>query len=105
MSESEARKASLELPRFDALEAAIGRAMRQLEVWRERATASERERRRLQDIVDGMGRVSSELDPAELYAELNKLRAENDRLRQQLSEGSRQAEQLAREVEFLEDTR
>lgn len=105
MSESEERKPSIDFPKLDALEAAVHRALRQLEVWRERATASEAERRRLQDVVDGMKRVSSDLDPADALAELERLRVENLQLRKQLEEGQRQAEKLARDVEFLEDAR
>ena len=40
MSESEGRKLSIEFPKFGELEGAVRRALRQLEVWRERASAS-----------------------------------------------------------------
>lgn len=105
MSESEGRRPSIEFPKLDALEAAVRRVLRQLEVWRERATASEAERRRLQEVLDQMGKVTEELDPSEAASEIQRLRAENERLRRQLQEGRRQAERLAREVEFLEDAR
>lgn len=106
MLESDGHKPPvLDLPQFDALESAMARAMRQLEVWRERANASEIERRRLEGIIRKMETVSSNLDATELVAELEGLRAENERLRKRLSEGRHQAEALAREVEFLEDTR
>jgi type I site-specific restriction-modification system R (restriction) subunit len=105
MSEYEGRKPSIDFPKLDALEAAVRRALRQLEVWRERATSSEAERRRLQEVVEGMKKVSSDFDPAGALAELERLRAENRRLRKQLEEGQRQAEKLARDVEFLEDAR
>ena len=105
MSEFEARKSGIEFPKFDALEAAVRRALRQLEVWRERAQASEAERRRLQDTLDQLKQASSELDPAEMAAEIERLRAANEQLRSQLADGLRQAEKLAREVEFLEDSR
>ncbi|UCF20851.1 MAG: hypothetical protein JSU87_05435 [Gemmatimonadota bacterium] len=105
MSESEGRKPGIEFPKFEALEAAVRRALRQLEVWRERAQGSEAERRRLQDLLDQIKRGSADLDPGEMAAELERLRAENERLRAQLEEGLRQAEKLAREVEFLEDSR
>ncbi|NIR42592.1 MAG: hypothetical protein GWN99_01765 [Gemmatimonadetes bacterium] len=104
MSESEGHKPTIEFPKFQELEAAVGRALRQLEVWRERATASEAERRRLQEVIDGMGEVG-DLAPADAAAELERLRKENEELRQRLAEGRRQAEKLAREVEFLEDAR
>ncbi len=105
MSESEGRKLSIEFPKFDELEAAVRRALRQLDVWRERAAASEAERRRLQDVVGQLRSASSALDPAETADEIKRLREENDRLRRQLAEGRRQAEKLAREVQFLEDAR
>ena len=105
MSESEGRKLSIEFPKFDEMEAAVRRALRQLDVWRERATASEAERRRLQDVVEQLKSASSTLDPAEAADELRRLTEENQRLRNQLAEGRRQAEKLAREVQFLEDAR
>ena len=105
MSESEGRKLSIEFPKFDEMEAAVRRALRQLDVWRERATASEAERRRLQDVVEQLKSASSTLDPAEAADELRRLQEENQRLRSQLAEGRRQAEKLAREVQFLEDAR
>ncbi len=103
MSPSEGRKPSIDFPKFDALEATVRRALRQLEVWRERATASEAERRRLQQALDDLGAVTEELGAAEAAEEIRRLRAENERLREQLREGRRQAETLAREVELLED--
>ncbi len=105
MLESEHNAPVLDLPQFDALETAMARAMRQLEVWRGRANASEMERRRLEGIIRGVETISSDLDASELLAELGGLRAENEKLRKRLSEGRHQAERLAREVEFLEDTR
>jgi hypothetical protein len=105
MSESEGRKLSIEFPKFDEMEGVVRRALRQLEVWRERATASEAERRRLREVVEELESASSALDPAEAAEELKRLREENERLRSQLAEGRRQAEKLAREVEFLEDAR
>jgi hypothetical protein len=104
MSESEGRKPAFELPKFEELEAVVGRALRQLEVWRERAQASEAERRRLQEVIDGMGTVG-DLEPARAAAELERLRKENEQLRGQLEKGRRQAEKLVRDVEFLEDAR
>ncbi len=104
MSESEGRKPTIEFPKFDELEAVVRRALRQLEVWRERATASEAERRRLQDVIDRMGQIG-DLEPSAAADELQRLRAENEGLRQQLEQGRHQAEKLAREVEFLEDAR
>ena len=105
MSQSEGRKPGLETPHFDALEASVARMMRQLEVWRERAAASEKERQRLQEIVDAMGGDAAGVDVKEVLREVEELREENEKLRGRLEEGRRQAEQLAREVEFLEDTR
>jgi hypothetical protein len=105
MSQSEGRRPGIEFPKLDALELAVRRVLRQLEVWRERAAASEADRRRLQEIVDGIGRVSETLDPAQAGAEIDRLREENARLRHQLEDGRRQAEKLARDVEFLEDAR
>jgi chaperonin cofactor prefoldin len=105
MSDSEVRKPSIEFPKFDGLESAVRRALRQLEVWRERAGSSEAERRRLQRLLDELGKVSEELDAAEAAAEIKRLREENERLRRQLEAGRRQAEKLAHEVEFLEDMR
>lgn len=104
MSQSEERKQTIEFPQLDALEAAVRRALRQLEVWRERASASEAERRRLQDVLDNLGQVG-ELEASDAASELGRLRAENEKLRKQLEDGLRQAEKLAREVEFLEDAR
>ncbi len=104
MSPSEGRKPSIDFPKLDALEATVRRALRQLEVWRERATASEAERRRLQRALDDLGKVTDDLGATEAAEEIRRLRAENNRLREQLREGRRQAEQLAREVEFLEDS-
>jgi regulator of replication initiation timing len=104
MSQSEERKHTIEFPQLDALESAVRRALRQLEVWRERASASEAERRRLQDVLDNLGQVG-ELDASDAAGELGRLRAENEKLRKQLEDGLRQAEKLAREVEFLEDAR
>ena len=105
MSQSEGRKPGLETPQFDALEASVARMMRQLDVWRERAAASEKERQRLQEIVDAMGGAAEDVDVQELLKEVEALREKNEELRSRLEEGRRQAEQLAREVEFLEDTR
>jgi hypothetical protein len=105
MSEFEERKPSIDFPRFDELETTVRRALRQLEVWRERAAASEAERRRLQDVLDKMGKISGELDASAAAGELERLREDNDKLRRQLSQGRHQAEKLAREVEFLEDAR
>ena len=105
MSESEGRKPTIEFPKFDELEAAVRRALRQLEVWHERAAASETERRRLQDVIDRMGKITGDLDPVAATDELERLRVENERLRAQLEEGRRRAEKLTREVEFLEDAR
>ncbi len=105
MSESEGRRPSIDFPEFDALEAAVRRALRQLEVWRERATASQAERRRLQQVLDDLGKVTEDLNVPEAAAEIERLRAENEVLRQRLQEGRQQAEQLAREIEFLEDAR
>jgi hypothetical protein len=102
---SEGRKPSIEFPGFDALEGAVRRALRQLEVWRERAGASEAERRRLQEVLDRLGKVGDKLDPSEAASELQSLREENAKLRSQLEDGRLQAEKLAREVEFLEDAK
>ncbi|UCC73248.1 MAG: hypothetical protein JSV86_01405 [Gemmatimonadota bacterium] len=104
MSQSEERKPTIEFPQLDALEAAVRRALRQLEVWRERATASEAERRRLQEVLDSLGKVG-EIDASEAAGELEHLRAENAMLRKRLEDSRIQAEKLAREVEFLEDAR
>lgn len=95
----------MEFPSFDALEAAVRRALRQVEVWRERATASESERRRLQEALDAMGGDDEGVDSAAVAAELKRLREENARLREQLEAGRLRAEKLSREIEFLEDTR
>lgn len=105
MSESEGRKLSIEFPKLDELEAAVGRALRQLEVWRERAAASEAERRRLQAVIDEMRGVSKDLDPSVAAGEIRRLREENEGLRRQLEDGMRQARRLAHEVELLEDLR
>lgn len=104
MLESEGRNPASDLERFDALEGAVRRALRQLEVWRERAVASEAERRRLQEVLD-RGAVEADVDPANLLRELERLHEENESLRRRLADGRRQVAQLAREVEFLEDTR
>ncbi len=103
MSESEGRKSGLDTPKLDELERAVRRALRQLEVWRERAVASEAERRRLQELVDRLDQ--EEGDPDDLVSELKRLRSENEKLRDRLMKGLEQAEELAREVEFLEDSR
>jgi hypothetical protein len=105
MSESEGRKLSIEFPKFEEMEGAVRRALRQLEVWRERAQASEAERRRLQEIIEQMKTASAELDPAEAADELRRLREDNERLRKRLDDGRQQAERLAGEVQFLEDAR
>ena len=105
MSESEGRKLSIEFPKFEEMEGAVRRALRQLEVWRERAQASEAERRRLQDVIEQMRTASAELDPAEAADERKRLREDNERLRKRLDDGRQQAEKLAREVQFLEDAR
>lgn len=105
MSESEGRKLSIDFPRLDELEAAVVRALRQLEVWRERAAASEAERRRLQEVLDDMKGVSKDFDPTAAAEELKRLRDENEELRSRLQEGRQVAEQLVREVQFLEDAR
>jgi hypothetical protein len=106
MSESEARKPGLELRSFEALEGAVGRALRQLEIWRERAIASETERRRLQEELDRISASRDDgADPSEVAAELEELREQNASLKRRIAQGRRQAEKLAREVEFLEDTR
>lgn len=105
MSDSEGRKPGIEFPKFDTLEGTVRRVLRQLEVWRERAGSSEAERRRLQELLDELGKVSETLDAAEAAAEIRRLREENERLRAQLEAGRHQASKLAREVEFLEDMR
>jgi hypothetical protein len=105
MSESEGRKLSIEFPKFEEMEGAVRRALRQLEVWRERAQASEAERRRLQEVIEQMRMASAEFDPAEAADELRRLREDNERLRKRLDDGRQQAEKLAREVQFLEDAR
>jgi len=105
MSESEERKLSIDFPKLDELEAAVRRALRQLEVWRGRAAASEAERRRLQDVLDDMRGISKDLDPSAASDELKRLREENEGLRNRLQEGRLVAQQLARDVEFLEDAR
>jgi predicted outer membrane protein len=105
MSESEGRKLTIDFPKLDELEGAVVRALRQLEVWRERAAASEAERRRLQDVLDDVKGGSKKFDPAAAADELKHLRDENEALRSRLQEGRQMAEQLAREVQFLEDAR
>ena len=80
------------------------RALRQLEVWRERAAASEAERRRLQETIERMDQIGG-MEPAQAADELQRLRKENEELRALLREGRRQVEKLAGEVEFLEDAR
>lgn len=105
MSEYEGTKPTIEFPRFDALEKATRRALRQLEVWRGRAAASEAERQKLQTVIDELGEIADGLDAAGATEEVRRLRDENERLRRQLAEGRRQAERLARDVEFLEDAR
>ena len=106
MSHSEGRsKPGIEFPKLEALEQAVRRALRQLEVWRERASASESERRRLQSVLDEMKDISADLDPAEASAELERLREENIDLRQRLEAARDRAEKLARDVQFLEDAR
>lgn len=104
MSKSEVRKTGLEFPKLEGLESAVRRALRQLEVWRERALASEAERRQMEERLGELG-VMGDGDPSELIEEVERLRVENSRLRERLAEGRRRAEQLVREVEFLEDTR
>ena len=81
------------------------RALRQLDVWRERAAASEAERRRLQDVLEDVKGGSKNFDPTAAADELKRLRYENEELRSRLQEGRQMAEQLAREVQFLEDAR
>ncbi len=105
MSESEGRKLTIDFPKLDELEAAVVRALRQLDVWRERAAASEAERRRLQGIMDDMKGVSKDFDPTAATDELKRLRDENEELRGRLQDGRQMAEQLAQEVQFLEDAR
>lgn len=105
MSESEGNSQGPELSQFDSLEAAVQRALKQLDVWRERALASESERRRLEEKLAELAEPLEDGDPADLTAEVERLQAENDRLRDRLAEGRRRAEEIARQVEFLEDTR
>jgi hypothetical protein len=105
MSESEGRKLSIEFPMLDELDAAVRRVVRQLEVWRERAAASEAERRRLQGVLDEMRGISQDLDPAEAAGEVRRLKEENEALKNRLRAGRSQAERLARDVQFLEDAR
>jgi regulator of replication initiation timing len=105
MSQSEGRKHGIDFPRIDELEALVRRALRQLEVWRERAGASEAERRRLQAVLEKMKGASAHLDPEEAAGELERLRSENEGLRRRLEEGRQRAEELFREVQLLEDAR
>jgi chromosome segregation ATPase len=105
MSESEGRKPSIDFPKLDELDAAVQRILRQLKVWRERAAASEAERRRLQAVIDEMRGISRELDPLVAADEVKRLKEENEQLRRQLRDGRSRAQQLAREVQFLEDAR
>lgn len=105
MSHSEGRKPGIDFPKIDELEAVVRRALRQLEVWRERASASEAERRRLKAVLEKMKGASKHLDPEETAGELERLRAENEELRRRLEQGRQRAEELFREVQLLEDAR
>lgn len=105
MSESEGNSQGPELDPLDSLEAAVQRALRQLDVWRERALASESERRRLEEKLAELAGPLDDGDPSDLRAEVERLQEKNEELRDRLAEGRRQAEEIARQVEFLEDTR
>lgn len=105
MSESEGNSQGPELDPLDSLEAAVQRALRQLDVWRERALASESERRRLEEKLAELAGPLDDGDPPDLRAEVERLQEKNEELRDRLAEGRRQAEEIARQVEFLEDTR
>lgn len=105
MSGSGDPKHGFRLTKLDELEEAVQRALRQLEIWRERALASEAERRELEEKLGDLQSPSGHGDPAEILNELERLREENRKLRGRLEEGRRRAEEIARQVEFLEDTR
>jgi predicted RNase H-like nuclease (RuvC/YqgF family) len=105
MLHSEGRKPGIDFPKIDELEAVVRRALRQLEVWRERASASETERRRLKAVLEKMKGASAQLDPEQAAGELERLRSENEELRHRLEKGRQRVEELFRDVQLLEDAR
>lgn len=88
---------------FDVLEEAIGRALRQVDVWRRRAIAADRERRQLKTLLEEVQVGGG--DPAALARELLRLREENRQLHNRLAEARSRVEQIEKQLHFLEDIR
>jgi len=90
-------------PGFDALEEAIARALRQLDVWRRRAVAADAERRQLRAWLDEI--KTADRDPVALARECARLREENAALRARIAEARARAEGIEKRLLFLEDAR
>lgn len=91
------------LPGFEALEEAIGRALRQVEVWRRRAQAADADRRQLRALLEQT--QSGEGDPLATARELARLNDENQELRVRLGEARARVERIEKHLTFLEDVR
>lgn len=91
------------LPGFGALEEAIGRALRQVEVWRRRAQAADADRRQLRALLEQT--QSGEGDPLATARELARLNDENHELRVRLGEARARVERIEKHLTFLEDVR
>lgn len=91
------------LPGFAALEEAIARALRQVEVWRRRAQVADADRRQLRALLEQT--QSGEGDPLATARELGRLNEENGELRARLAEARARVERIEKHFTFLEDVR
>ncbi len=91
------------LPGFEALEGAIARALRQLEVWRRRAVAADAERRQLKALLEATQAAGD--DPGKVALELARLREENAHMQARLAEARARVEKIEKHLTFLEDAR
>jgi predicted RNase H-like nuclease (RuvC/YqgF family) len=91
------------LPGFEALEEAIRRALRQVEVWRRRAQTADADRRQLRALLEQTH--SGEGDPLATARELARLNDENGELRTRLAEARARVERIEKHLTFLEDVR
>ena len=88
---------------FDAVDAAIGRAVARVRELEARATAADQRTSEVEALLEKM--ASGEESPVQMKDELDRLQQENADLRDRLERGREGVERLLARIRFLEEQR